>query len=134
MDASTPFTEVEIPFKSFHIAFFFHSGFKDFIVVFPLGTTDDFSFARNKAIARGDGFSIRIDLHVEGFDVLGVVDEEQRSFNDFFGKEAFVLGLEVHAPFDVLVLELVAVFDRFLEDGNTLGVFHAGEGLGKHGF
>ena len=38
-----------------------------------------------------------------------------------------MFGLQIHAPFDVIVIEFVAVFHCFLEEFNTLGVFHSGK-------
>ncbi len=44
-----------------------------------------------------------------------------------------MLALQIHAPFDLFVLEFDAVLHRFLQDFDTFGVFHLGEGLGEDG-
>ena len=101
MDASAVFTEVEIPFKAFGITDLVHLGFEDVITFLALRTADDLSFARDETIAGSNSLPVVILPHVEGFDFLRIVDEEQRSFNHFFGQIAFVFGTEVLSPEEI---------------------------------
>lgn len=127
MDASAPFTEVEIPFKSFLVADLLHLLFEDLVTFFSLGTTDDFPFARNEAIASGDGLPVIVFPHIEGFDFLRVVDEEHRPLDHFLGQITFMFRLEIHAPFDVGVFEFMSGLNGILKDFDAFRVFHFGE-------
>ena len=127
MDASAPFPEVEIPFEAFLVPDLFHFLFENLVAFFSLGTPDDFSFARNEAVTCRYRFPVIVLPHVEGFDFLGVVDEEHRAFNHFFGQIAFVFGLKIHAPLDVRVFEFFAGLHGVLKDFDAIRVLHFGE-------
>ena len=71
-----------------------------------------------------DGLAVRVQLHVEGLDLLRVIRDENGTLGrSDLGEVALVLCLQVAAPMD-RILELVIVR---LEQGNGLGVGHMAE-------
>ena len=77
-------------------------------VVLTLAAADDLADAGDQAVHGRDGLAVRVQLHVEGLDLLRVVGDEDRPLEHDLGQVALVLGLQVAAPMD-RVLELVVV-------------------------
>ena len=100
-------------------------------VRFALGTADDLTDLREEHVHAADGLSVLVLLHVEGLDVLGEVDQDDRLAEVLLHEVALVLALEVGAPVD-RVLELLAVRDGLLEDVHGLRVGDALESDAQH--
>lgn len=74
------------------------------------------------------GLTVRVQLHVESLDVLGIVVKNDRAVEDLLSKVTLVLRSQINTPLD-FVLELdLALFDFLLKNGDTLGVWNAAEG------
>ena len=84
---------------------------KHIVTLLPLRAADDLADARHEQIHRGDGFAVLVEAHVEGFDLLGVVENGGGLLEILFREPALVLGLEVQAVGDG-VLE---IFPRSLQ-------------------
>ena len=90
--------------------------FQEVEPLFALAAADDLADFWNKYVHRGDGFAIVVGAHVEGFDLRGIVGEDDRFFAVFFGKIALMLRLKIAAPFDGKLKRFVRLFqdlDRF---------------------
>ena len=73
---------------------------------------------------RSGGFGVL--LHVEGFDVAGIVGHDDGLAEMLLHKVALVLGSEVHAPAD-RELKLMTIADGLLQDFDALGVGQTNE-------
>lgn len=94
-------SEVEVPPVGFlGETQFINTRFEDIEPIFSLGTTNEFADAGNKDIHCTDGFVVVVAVHVEGFDVLGVVGNDGGAADFLFRDPTFVLGLEIATPFD----------------------------------
>jgi hypothetical protein len=56
--------------------------------------------ARGRGLGRGDGAAVVVHPHVEGFDVLRVVHNDDRLLGVFLGQIALMLRLQVDSPVD----------------------------------
>src|SRR3954469_13856199 len=101
----------------------FHAGFEYVKAFFALAAADDFADAGNEHVHRAHRFAIVVDAHVKRFDGGGVVVNDKRFAEFFFGEIAFVLGLQVVAPLD-WVLEL---FAGGSEDFDGFGIAESAE-------
>ena len=128
MDASAITASVQIPFKAVFVAGFLHFLKKAIVTLLALRPADDLPFPGDEHIAGRDGLAIVVFPHVEGLDVFGVIGEENRPFDYRFGYVAFVLGLQIEAPVNVVFLKLMAVLHRFLQNIDGFGIGHAPEG------
>ncbi len=52
----------------------------------------------------GDGLAVVVEAHVKGLDLLGVVVKDDGAAKHLGGQVLLVLGPQVQAPVDVLVL------------------------------
>ncbi len=119
------FAEFEIP----PVIFPFKAEFGDFLFedvepFFALGAADDFADFGDEDVHGGNCFAIGISAHIEGFDLGGIVGDDDRFFAVFFREIPLVFGLEIGAPFN----GEFEFFRRFFEDFNGLRVRDMGEG------
>ena len=109
---------------------------KKFVVAFFTNrASDDFADLREEHVGALHGLLHRlavelgelvVDLHVEGFDLLGIVGHDDRFLEVFLDQIAFVLAGEVVAPL-ARELELASVADGLLQDTYALGVVESDE-------
>jgi hypothetical protein len=102
---------------------FLHPGFEPFESFFPLGAADDLADAGNEDIHRGDGLSVIVLAHIEGFDLLRIAGNDHGFFKMLFHEVTFVFALQIDAPLD-LVLEFLFLICRGLQqdvDGFGIG-------------
>ena len=85
----------------------------------PLGPADNLSDLWREDVEGGDSLSIGVKAHVEGFDVFGVVVEDDRLVEDVVAEVALVLRGQINAPVN-LVLEDHSLLDALHSDGSTL--------------
>ncbi len=88
------------------------------VVGLTLGAADDLADTGDEQVGGGNGLAVGVLFHIEGLDVLRVVDDKDRLVENLLGQVALVLGLEVNAP---LHWEL-EVHGGLLEEFNGLGV------------
>ena len=95
----TPAAGIEIPpeFLLVH-AQFGDSCMKFAIIGLSLRTADDFADSREQYVHGAHRLAVVVLLHVEGLDVLGVVDQDDRTLEVLLHEVALVLGLQVAAP------------------------------------
>ena len=80
-----------------------------------LAAADDLADARHQEIGRRNRLAVRILLHIEGLDLLGIVDDKHGLFEHLLGDIALVLRLQIAPPFDgelELLVRLLQNFDR----------------------
>ncbi len=70
------------------------------VTLLPLRAADDLADARHQQIHRGDGLAVVVEAHVEGLDLLGVVENGGGLLEIFLRQPALVLRLEVQAVGD----------------------------------
>ena len=88
------FAKVEVPpIGFFREAEFVDPGFEDIEAVFALGAADELADAGDEDIHGADGFVVVVAVHVEGFDIFGVVGDDCGATDFLFGEPAFVFGL-----------------------------------------
>jgi hypothetical protein len=85
--------------------------------------THELAHSGDEEVEAGDGPSIGVDAHVEGFLLLGVVGDEDRPSDMLLGEEALVLALDPGAPGGGIDKGLDGV--GLFEDGDGLGVGEA---------
>ena len=66
---------------------------EDIVSFFALTAADDLTDPRYQHVHGAHGSIVLIDAHIKGFDVFGVVGDDHRPLEDFFGEKALVLGL-----------------------------------------
>ena len=91
---------------------------KLFGVRLSLAAADYLADTWHKQVGCGNGLAVSVLLHVEGLDVLWIVNYEHRLVEHGFGNVSFVLGLQIAAPF-YRVLEFHA---RLFQNVNSVGV------------
>mmetsp|Transcript_15973 Transcript_15973/g.28668 ORF Transcript_15973/g.28668 Transcript_15973/m.28668 type:complete len:225 (-) Transcript_15973:1146-1820(-) len=103
--------------------------FQGLEVVLALGSANQLADLGNEHVHGSDGFSVGVQLHVEGLDILGVIVDDGGHLEDLLGEVPLVLGLEVDSPFD-LVLEFgLSLLDGCLKAFDGLSVAAADEGV-----
>mmetsp|Transcript_18809 Transcript_18809/g.57856 ORF Transcript_18809/g.57856 Transcript_18809/m.57856 type:complete len:220 (-) Transcript_18809:1146-1805(-) len=81
------------------------AGLEDVEVVLALGAADDFADFGDEEVHGRDGLVVVVELHVEGLDVFWIINQDDGAFVDDVRQVLLVLGVQVHAPLDVVVLE-----------------------------
>lgn len=66
------------------------SALEDFEALFSLGSTNNFSDLRGEDVERGDCFSVGVLTHIEGFNVFGVVVQDNWLVEHMIAKVSFV--------------------------------------------
>ena len=102
-----------------------------FQALLALGAAHDFSDARHEAVHGGHGAPVVVEPHVEGLDVLRVIDHERRAAEVLLGEEPLVLSLQVDAPLDRVLEGAPGRLGR-TQDVDGLGVGDAREVGGRH--
>ena len=87
---------------------------KFLIIVFTLAAADDLADARNETVHSSNSLAILVELHVECFDLLRVIGNEYRTFEDLLCQITLVLSLKVAAP-EYFVIECVIVLFKKLD-------------------
>ena len=91
MGGGAVFSEVEIPPVGVAVeVVVFDFFFEDVEFVFALGAADEFADAGDEDVHGSAGFTVVVGVHVEGFDLLGVVGEDDGAADVFFGEPTFV--------------------------------------------
>src|SRR5581483_1496598 len=95
------FSELEIP----PVVFRLKTKVDDFFLealeaLFALASADDFANFWNENIHRSNGLAVVVIAHVEGFDLCGVVSEDDGLFAMFFCEKPLVFRLQIDPPFD----------------------------------
>jgi hypothetical protein len=108
------FTELAVPPVGFLLKFAVGDALVElFKVLLSGGPSDEFANAGHKDIHGLNGLVVVIELHVESFDVLGIVVKNDRTVEDLLSKMSLVLRSEVNTPVE-LVLKLDLAFLDFL--------------------
>ena len=127
MRSGSEATGVEIPPHVLHRDAELVNACLEFVVVrLTLAATDDFTNAREEHVHGTYGLAVVVLLHVERFDFLRVVGENDRTTEVLFDEESFMFALEVSAPRDG-EFELHAIGLRLLKNLDALGIGDAGE-------
>ena len=107
--------QIEVPPVIFLVEFkLFHTLEEQVEALLSLRAADDLAHAGDEHIDRGDRLAVVVEAHIERLDLLGIIGDEDRLFENLFGEESFVLGLKVCAPV-YGVLELVFVLFEDLD-------------------
>ena len=119
---------VDVPFQILagH-AQFINPGFQFFQGGLTLASADDFSNLGEEHVHAADGAAVFVLLHVEGLDVLGEVDEDNRLLEVLFYQVTLMLALEVRSPVH-RVFELDTVCNGFFQNLHGFGIGDALEG------
>ena len=124
MVGRTIFSEVQIESVIFlSKSQLFHTAKQFLVVVLTLTSADDLSDARNQTVHSGNGLVVIVQLHVERFDLLRIIGNENRSLEDLLGQITLMLGLQIASPV-YFVIEFVVVF---LQKLDSLGVGYTAE-------
>ena len=103
---------------------------KSVVAMLTLRATDDLPHARYQDVHRTHGFAVVVLIHVEGFDVRGVIGDDHGALHVLFSEIALVLALQVDAPLHWELELLAASF----ENRNRFGVGDPLEGTRRNGF
>ena len=87
----------------------------------PLTATDNLADSRRKDIHRRHGFTVTVNAHVEGFDLLWIVHHNNGLLRVLFRQIALVLRLKIDSPFH----RKFEFLFRALKDRNSLPIVHA---------
>ena len=118
---------VEVPLHARAVhAELVHAGGELVVALLAHRAADDFANLGEEHVGALHGAAVVVLLHVEGLDVLGIVDHDDGALEVLLDEVALVLGGEVDAPADG-ELELVAFGDGLFEDADALGVGQADE-------
>ena len=124
MAGSSVFTEIQIEIiVLFPHSQFFNTVFQLFVIVLSLTSSDNLANPGNKAVHGSNGFPVLVQFHVKGLDLLRIIRDKHRFFEDFLCQIALMLCLQVASP-EHLVFKLVVVFH---EDIYSLGIGHMAE-------
>jgi hypothetical protein len=82
---------------------FFDSFLKNFQDLLSLGSTDDFSHFRSQDVECSYSLAIAVLFHIECFDFLGVVIQNDRFVEDMVAKIALVFGSQVVTPVNIFL-------------------------------
>ena len=77
----------------------FHSCYELVVVCLSFTATNKLTNAGNKQVGSRNGFAVVVLLHIEGLDILGIVDNEYGLLKDLLGQPTLVLALELSTPF-----------------------------------
>lgn len=88
--------------------------FKNFKPLLSLRPTNNFSDLRSQDVESSNCLAILVVSHVEGLDMPGIVIQNNWSMEDMLTQISLVLGSQIHAPFD-LVLVLGEYHASFLD-------------------
>ena len=87
-------SQIEIPPVGFFIETAGAETLQEHVIsFFALAAADDLTDSGNQHIHGARGSVVFVDAHVKGFDIFGVVGDDHRLLENFFGKKALVLGL-----------------------------------------
>lgn len=119
MRHSTVSSQVQVPpivlFRQLQLIDSLLEHFQDFL---SLGTTDDFSDLRGQNIESSDCLAVLVLFHVEGFDVFGIVVNDDRAVEDVVAKISFMLRGKINTPVD-FVFENDSLLDNLNQSINT---------------
>ncbi|CAN4022567.1 DNA modification methylase, partial [Dysosmobacter welbionis] len=104
------------------------AAFQDFQPLLALAAADDLADAGYQAVRRGHGFPIVVEAHVERLDLLGIIRDEHRLLVHLLGEIPLVFRLQVAAPGDLVVKQVVVL----LQNRHCLGIGHPAEVRGGH--
>ena len=85
-----------------------------------LASADDLANAGNQHIHSGNRLAVVVESHIEGLDLLGIINNEYGTAVHLLGQVSLVLGLQIAAP-GYGILEVCA---RLGQQLNSLGVGH----------
>ena len=100
--------------------------------LFALAPADDFTNAWHQHIHRRNCLAIVVRPHVEGLDARRIVRHDDGTADVLFDQPAFVLALQVHAPFHGKLEFLLLVGLGVAQQVDGLGVGQMGEGGVHH--
>ena len=128
--------KVEVPFiNAFVQADLIHATAQQIVTLLTLGATYELADPGHQHIHRRHCQfrppirALIILAHVEGLDGLGIVVAAHRLLEHHLRQIPFVLRAKVHAPLNVVVLELVAIRHSLMQNFARLSVRDAAEGL-----
>jgi hypothetical protein len=100
---------------------------KNFEVFLSGRASNNLTNTRDQDIHCLDSLAVFIQLHVEGLDVLGIVEEDNGSIENFLSEVALMLRSEIYTPFN-FVLELdLSILDFLLKDSDSFCVRYTAE-------
>mmetsp|Transcript_42244 Transcript_42244/g.99192 ORF Transcript_42244/g.99192 Transcript_42244/m.99192 type:complete len:214 (-) Transcript_42244:1071-1712(-) len=102
-----------------------HACIQSVQALLSLGAADNFTNPRCENIHCSDCFAILIHAHVECFDILGIVVDNDSTFELLLREPAFVFCLQVCAP-NRFVLKLCAILVSLLQHLYCISVADAG--------
>jgi len=114
--------KIEIPFVIFFVESHFFDSLQQYVIsLFTLASADKFARACHQQIGSGDGFAVIIQAHIECFDILRVIGDEDRFFKYFALLDDVQLRKLDEDGFDVIsvngkTFRYAMGFERFVDE------------------
>ena len=136
MPGGAVLAQIQIELVLIHLhAQFLHTGQQFVVIIFPLTAADNFPDTGHQAVHSRHGFSVRVLLHIEGLDFLGIIRHKHRPLENLLREKTLVLRLEIRAPAHFIFKLIVVLFQKRYRFGIAhpaeIRLHHVGETLNQ---